>query len=81
VVTVEKMIKYVGWTILIVGIICGIYLGTSLKIGGTDSYGIENDALNPLRWVYGFLTILSSAFFGCVLIGINGIIERINQLK
>ncbi|AYA77324.1 hypothetical protein DOE78_18755 [Bacillus sp. Y1] len=76
------IIKYVGYTILIVGAIVGLYLGGTMKIytpGLTE--GFLYDDPHPLRWAYGFGTILSSAFFGLVLVGLGKIIELIEELS
>jgi hypothetical protein len=71
-----SIIKYVGYAILIVGAIVGLYLGSTMKIytpGLTEGYLYDDP--HPLRWAYGFGTILSSAFFGLVLVGIAKLIE------
>lgn len=75
----ENLYKYVGIVFIAVGVISGIYLGTSLKIVEIDKYGIDNAVLNPLRWVYGIITISSSVFFGCVILGIGDIISRLDK--
>jgi hypothetical protein len=75
----ENMYKYVGTAFIIIGAIVGIYLGFSLKVSVTDSYGVDSDVLNPLRWVYGITTILSSVFFGSVILGIGDIIARLDR--
>ncbi|WP_416731379.1 hypothetical protein [Fictibacillus sp. JL2B1089] len=77
----SEFIKQVGWAIIVIGVISGLYIGFTLNIstpGLTEGYVYEDP--HPFRWIYGIGAILSSLFFGCVLIGINEIIEKINSV-
>ena len=81
-----KFIKFIGFAILAVGIISFLFLGFGMKTyepGLTEGFTYEE--LHPLRWVYAFAPLLSSSFFGSVLLGISRLVERkdeeINYIK
>jgi hypothetical protein len=78
-ISMENMYKYVGTAFIIIGAIAGIYFGISLKVTVPDSYGVDSQVLNPLRWVYGIMTIVSSVFLGSVILGIGDIIARLDR--
>ncbi|WP_078548625.1 hypothetical protein [Litchfieldia alkalitelluris] len=74
------MMQLVGWAIIVVGIIAGLYIAFTLKTytpGLTEGYMYEDP--HPLRLLYALASILSSAFFGSVLIGLSEIISNTNE--
>lgn len=71
------ILYYFGWILTIAGVVAGLYLGFTLDLP-KDGYTYLTDP-HPLRWVYGFSTMIGSAVFGLILVGISEIIAIISE--
>ncbi|WP_406589998.1 hypothetical protein [Bacillus atrophaeus] len=70
-----NFLKIIGFGIIGVGVILFLYLAFGLKLQTIDVEYSISDELHPLRWVYASISLVVTAFFGSVLIGISHLIE------
>jgi hypothetical protein len=76
---VANFMYKLGLGILVVGIIAGIIIITSLTDPNSE-YSFSPDP-HPLRWVYGISLIVSSFISGIMFIGFGEIIWLLTHIK
>ena len=59
-----SLVKFIGFIIIGLGIIGGFYIGFTLE----EVSILATNKLHPLRWIYGFSVILSTAVTGLILL-------------
>lgn len=80
--TLQDILIFLGWLVIVGGAISALLLGSSLETVKISSYtGYAHDIPHPYRWLYAAIAFTSCLCSGCLMVGLGRALKYLQEIK